>query len=256
MLRRYTQFTTTVSVGSKTNYTLPVPLHFVHHTSNRSDAIPLLFIHGWPGSFLEVGNIIDGLTNPPNYSVPAFHVVPSIPGFGFSPPPKEPGFDTHAAGEAFNNLMLQLGYSKYVIQGGDFGGVILRFQAGDHPDSVVSLHSNFWVVAPNKTDYERLHAGETTEDETYYMHALEYFDSQLSGFRLIQQKRPLQLAIAMTDSPLGLAMWLYDVMHSAVESKIWTPKEVLTWTMMYWVLGPYGSFHFYVEAQKVAISTL
>src|SRR6478735_8409004 len=91
-LRRFSQFTTIVEPEID-NVTHSVPLHFVHHRSPRSDAIPLLFVHGWPGSFLEVGNIIGNLTNPPNSSVPAFHVVaPSIPGFGFSPAPTQPGF--------------------------------------------------------------------------------------------------------------------------------------------------------------------
>jgi pimeloyl-ACP methyl ester carboxylesterase len=90
-----------------------VPLHFVHHRSHRNDAIPLLFIHGWPGSFLEVSNIIGNLTNPPNASLPAFHVVaPSIPGFGFSPTPQKPGFGPVETSHAFNELMCQLGYSK------------------------------------------------------------------------------------------------------------------------------------------------
>lgn len=95
--RKYQQFTTVVHSGE--NYTHPIPLHFVHNKSPREDAIPLLFLHGWPGSFLEVGKIIDELTNPPNSSVPAFHVVaPSLPGFGFSPAPRYPGLGTREAG--------------------------------------------------------------------------------------------------------------------------------------------------------------
>ena len=127
-----------------------VPLHFVHHRSPREDAIPLLFIHGWPGSFLEVSNIIGNLTHPPNASVPAFHVVaPSIPGFGFLPAPQHPIFGPVEALHALNELMGQLGYTKYVIQGGDLGGVIgviLRYQAQLFPQRVVSALSNFWII--------------------------------------------------------------------------------------------------------------
>lgn len=122
-----TQFTTTVYAGA--NYTDPMPLHFVHHKSSRPDAIPLLSIHGWPGSFLEVTKIINDLTSPPNASVPAFHVMaPSLPGYGFSPAPKEPGLGPREAGQAFNYLMTkQHNYPKYVVQGGDFGGFALRY---------------------------------------------------------------------------------------------------------------------------------
>ncbi|KAK3169746.1 hypothetical protein OEA41_009130 [Lepraria neglecta] len=140
----YTQFTTTVATGPNSNFTDPLPLHFVHHLSKRVDAIPLLFIHGWPGSFMEVGNIINGLVNPPNKSSPAFHVVaPSIRGFAFSPAPKKPGFGPREAGHTLNSLMQQLNYTRYVIQGGDFGGCILRYMAGDYPSSAVSVLDNF-----------------------------------------------------------------------------------------------------------------
>lgn len=143
---RLKQFTTTVG-SNGTGYEEPVGLHFVHHRSEREDAIPFLFvslhagcnivrsgmvlliccaqIHGWPGSFLEVENIIDRHTNPPNSSVPAFHVVaPSIPGFGFSPAPTRAGYGLTAAGHSFHALMQQLGYDKYVVQGGDIGAFV------------------------------------------------------------------------------------------------------------------------------------
>lgn len=95
--RKFKQFTTVVHAGS--NYTYPIPLHFVHHRSSRPDATPLLFIHGWPGSFLEVGKIIDELVTPSNSSLPAFHVVaPSLPGFGFSPAPMHAGLGLREAG--------------------------------------------------------------------------------------------------------------------------------------------------------------
>jgi pimeloyl-ACP methyl ester carboxylesterase len=92
--------------------------------------------------FVEVENIIDLLTNPPNDTLSAFHVVaPDIPGFGFSPAPEHPGLGLREAGQGFNNLMSQLGYSKYIIGGGDFGALTLRHMATDFPDSMVSVLS-------------------------------------------------------------------------------------------------------------------
>lgn len=226
-----------------------MPLHFVHHRSNRADAIPLLFIHGWPGSFQEVGNILNGLTDPPDASLPAFHVVaPSIPGFGFSPAPRKPGFGPREAGNAFNSLMLQLNYTRYVIQGGDFGGVILRFMAADHPSSVVSVLDNFWLISPNATDLSRYQQGLTTADENTTIFSLNTYDTQLSGYRLIQQTLPLQLAVGMTDSPIGFAMWIYTLMFFAVDHYVWTPKEIITWSMLYYIQGPYGGMRFYKES--------
>ncbi|KAF5702077.1 epoxide hydrolase [Fusarium globosum] len=227
--KRLKQFTTIVEPEID-NVTQSVPLHFVHHRSSRPDAIPLLFIHGWPGSFLEVGNIIGDLTNPPNASVPAFHVVaPSIPGFGFSPAPTKPGFGPAAAAFAFNELMLQLGYSRYVIQGGDFGGVILRYQAHQFPKN-----------------------GEAMSDEVAYIKIIENYENQGSGYRLIMSTEPLTLAYGMTDSPLGNAMWMYSIMSRVIDPAImaWTPEEIITWSMMYWIQGPYGGMRFYKEVQN------
>ena len=104
---RFNHYTTTVTAQPNLRNPLPLPLHFIHHRSNRSDAIPLIFIHGWPWSFIEVDHVLDGLLNSPNASDPAFHVVVlSIPGFGFSPAPTVPGFGSIAAAEAFNDLMV------------------------------------------------------------------------------------------------------------------------------------------------------
>ena len=137
---RFNQFTTTISIAAHSAYQDPVPLHFAHHRSPRADAIPLLFLHGWPGSFLEAGPLLGALTDPPaapptgNSSSqrqrPAFHVVvPSIPGFAFSPAPAAPGFGYAEAARSFDALMRErLGYARYVIQGGDAGGLIMRYQ--------------------------------------------------------------------------------------------------------------------------------
>ncbi|KAI9647645.1 hypothetical protein NHQ30_004030 [Ciborinia camelliae] len=244
------QFTTTVYADG--NYSYPIPLHFIHHKSPRLDAIPLLFIHGWPGSFLEVSKIINHLTDPPNTSIPAFHIVaPSLPGFGFSPAPEYPGLGLRETGEAFNNLMTQqLGYPKYVIQGGDFGGFTLRYMAGQFPSTIVSSLSNFFIVPPNSTDMARYGNGTTDVEENYQIEQLQGFNEFYAGYRDIQQTRPEQLAIAMTDSPVGLAAWIYDFMFNHVDGYEWTPQEIITWAMMYYIQGPYGGMRMYKELAK------
>ena len=253
---RYNHFTTSVQTGPRSNFTDPVPLHFVHHRSNRTDAIPLLFIHGWPGSFMEVDHILDGLLAPPNSSLPAFHVVaPSIPGFAFSPAPQKPGWGTRESGYAFHALMQQLNYTQYVVQGGDFGGYILRFMAADNPTAVLSVLDNFWVIPPNATDMARYSQGLTSADENTTIESLQVFDTTLSGYRLIQETKPLQVAIGMTDSPVGFAMWIYNLMINAVDHYEWTPEEIITWSMMYYIQGPYGGQRFYKEALREVCSS-
>ncbi|KAH0490424.1 hypothetical protein TgHK011_001892 [Trichoderma gracile] len=245
-----TQFTTIVTTP-ETAYKERIPLHFVHHRSPRHDAIPLLFVHGWPGSFLEVEPIIRLLTHPPkDSSSPAFHVVaPSIPGYGFSPAPLAPGFGYRQAGAAFHALMQKLGYPRYVAQGGDAGDFVIRYAALDHPAAVIALHSNFWVVPPSDDDRARLAQGKATREEAQIMRRLDGFSGQRWAYGHLQQTRPLRLAHAMTDSPVGLAMWIYDVLVTCVEeenvARIWTPETVITWTMMHWIPGPYAAFSLY-----------
>jgi pimeloyl-ACP methyl ester carboxylesterase len=243
------QFTTTVR-SEDSNYTHEVPLHFVQHRSSRDDAIPLLFVHGWPGSFLEVTKIIDLLTSPLNSSVPAFHVVaPSIPGFGFSPAPAYADYGPTEAGHSFHALMQQLNYTKYVYQGGDIGGVILRHQAASYPGNLVSALSNFWIQRPNDTDLARYAANETSEDETKYIKNTESYIVNLSGYRFEQQTQPLTLAYLASDSPLGFALWIYALMRLDVVpgSPNWTLSEIITWSLMYTIQGPYGGFRMYRE---------
>ncbi|RFU82091.1 juvenile hormone epoxide hydrolase 2 [Trichoderma arundinaceum] len=244
------QFTTIVYTPN-TPYKEPIPLHFVHHRSPRSDAIPLLFVHGWPGSFLEVAEIIQLLTHPPSDSVPAFHVVaPSIPGYGFSPSPRAPGFGYRQAAAAFNVLMRErLGYTKYVVQGGDAGDFINRYAAVDFPEAVVAVHANFWIVPPTDEDREKLKQGKSTEEEAAIIARLDGFSGHRWAYGHLHQTQPLRLAPAMTDSPVGLAMWIYDVVVMCVEEEnvaaIWTPDRVITWTMMHWIPGPYAAFSLY-----------
>ena len=200
---------------------------------------------------MEVNNILNGLLNPPNASSPAFHVVaPSIPGFAFSPATRKPGFALHEAGNAFHALMQQLNYTRYVVQGGDFGGMILRLMAGDYPSSVVSVLCNFWIVPPNTTDLLRYQQGLTTADENATIESLDVYTTQLSGYRLEQETQPLQIAIVATDSPVGNAMWIYNLMVHAVDRYVWTPEEIITWSMMYYIQGPYGGMRFYKEILK------
>ena len=252
--QKFKQFTTIVQTGPETSYTDPTPLHFVHHVSDRPDAIPLLFIHGWPGSFLEVENIIEPLVRPPKGSLPAFHIVaPSIPGFGFSPSPRKPGFGYLQAGHTFHALMQKLGYQKYVIQAGDAGDFILRYQAHDYPEAVVSALSSFWTIPPSPSDLERYRNKTTTDDETFIIELLDWFSTKFWGYGQIQQTRPMKLAIGMTDSPVGLAMWIYDaVVGVVVDKEIWTPERLITWTMMHWIPGPYAAFSLYKHGAKVS----
>lgn len=253
--RQYQHYTTTIPPlnDSQATFSEPIPLHFVHHTSSRADAIPLLFIHGWPGSFLEVGNILADLVEPSNPSDPAFHVIaPSIPGFGFSPAPTKPGFGLIEAGAAFHQLMLQLGYERYVIQGGDFGSHTARYMGAAYPNSVVSILCNLYGVTANETDRARQAANETTAEENAYIEFLDSTEPFALAFWNLEAMVPLQLGILLTDSPVGNLAWPYLGMRAFVPGYEWAIDDLITWAMMLYIQGPYGSVRIYRELARVS----
>lgn len=136
-------FTIPISEGGE-----DLTIHFVHHRSDREGAIPLLFQHGWPGSFLEVDKIIDSLTSPSNPHDQAYHVVaPSLPGFAFSSCPKGNDFTLTNMAAVDHKLMLALGYTKYMVQGGDWGSIIARYIGYMYPDNCLAVHVNM-LFAP------------------------------------------------------------------------------------------------------------
>lgn len=143
------QFTIPISEAGEN-----LTIHFVHHRSDREGAIPLLFQHGWPGSFIEVDKIIDDLVSPADLNAQAYHVVaPSLPGFAFSSGPKRGDFTLANMASVDNKLMIALGYEKYIVQGGDWGSIIGRYMAYAHPENCVALHVNL-LFAPTPSFYK------------------------------------------------------------------------------------------------------
>jgi pimeloyl-ACP methyl ester carboxylesterase len=130
------QFTTLIDVDDGFG---TLNIHFVHKRSSKhgQEGIPLLFVHGWPGSFLEIEKGLAPL-NDAGFDV----VAPSLPGFGFSSYTAKRGFDTGRHAEVFNKLMHKLGYARYVVQGGDWGSWVVRSMALLYPDTVKAVHLN------------------------------------------------------------------------------------------------------------------
>jgi hypothetical protein len=185
-INRFDQFTTEID-GQQ--------IHFIHERSPRPDAIPLLLLHGWPGSILEFLALIEPLTNPKDSHTPAFDVViPSLPGFGFSGPTTTRGWDPRRMAKAMVVLMDRLGYSRYGIQGGDWGSLIARDMAYQAPAHVIGLHLNLlYADPPNPEAVAQMSDAERRR--------FSYFDREESSFFRIQSTEPQTLAYALTDSP-------------------------------------------------------
>jgi len=187
-------------------------IHFIHQRSPNPDAIPLLVLHGWPGSIAEFKHVIGPLTDPASYggsAADAFHVVaPSLPGFGFSQKPDERGFSPEKIAHLMATLMDQLGYQQYGLQGGDWGAIINRYLAGNYPDRLLGMHSNFILAGPTQ-DADSEPSAEELRD---YQQREAYMQNE-RGYQQIQGTKPQSLGYALNDSPAGLAAWIAEKFH-------------------------------------------
>jgi epoxide hydrolase len=212
------------------------PIHFVHARSPRDDAVPLLLVHGWPGSFHEFVDAIPLLIDPPDGGQ-AFHVVtPDVPGFGWSAPTRERGWNSRRTANAFGELMNRLGYDRYGLQGGDVGASVTTNMADLFPDRAIGLHLNFCLIAP----YEG--APTPTEDERREMARLAVSRETSMGYYVQQSTKPQTLGIGVQDSPAGLLAWIAEKLQAWSDSggnlfRAFTPDQVLTWVTLYWVSG-------------------
>ncbi len=215
-------------------------LHFVHVRSPHEDATPLLLVHGWPGSFVEFTEIIPLLTVPEQHggaAAVAFHlVIPSLPGFGFSEKPAEPGWNSVRMAEVLAKLMARLGYERYGAQGGDWGGGIVRWIAANDGAHCIGAHSNF---PPARAPAEDPLRG-VTEEERKLFQARRAELADHKAYATIQGTRPLALGFGLNDSPAGLAAWILDKFwawsdHRGNLENSFTREELLTNVMIYWV---------------------
>ena len=193
-------------------------IHFIHVRSRHPNALPLLITHGWPGSVLELENAIGPLTDPTSHggrAEDAFDVViPSMPGYGFSERPTGTGWNPERIARAWAVLMQRLGYKRYVSQGGDWGSVIADAMARQAPPGLVGIHVNMPATVPDDVvkalnDGGPLPAGMSVEETAAY-ESLSSFFSKNAGYGVMMVTRPQTVGYGLSDSPVGLASWMYD----------------------------------------------
>ena len=213
-------------------------IHFIHVKSREANAIPLMLVHGWPGSIIEFLGQIEPLTDPVKHggrAEDAFDVVvPSLPGFGFSGPTREPGWNNIRIGKAFIELMGRLGYDKFAMQGGDVGAILGPEMGRLAPEKFIGLHLNaatMGFIPMGPVDEADLAKFTTAEKKRLAM--LQEFMQVKFGFNLLQSNQPQLVAYGLADSPVGLMAWITQLMD---------PEEVgeerfLTNFMVYWFTG-------------------
>jgi epoxide hydrolase len=216
-------------------------IHVVHAISPHADALPLLMTHGWPGSIVEFLDVIGPLTDPVAHggsAKDAFHLVlPTLPGFGFSDKPAEPGWGVERIADAWAELMPALGYDRYFVQGGDWGSSVSTEVAIRHAGAVLGLHLTMPIVDLRAAAQA---VGEPDERDRVAFNAMAHYVQQESGYSSEQSTRPQTIGYGLTDSPAGLAGWIVEKFHGWTDcdgdpESVFTKDQLLDNVMMYWL---------------------
>ncbi len=223
-----------------------IDVHYLHVPGKGPDTLPLLLLHGWPGSVFEFLDLIPRLTDPARFggaADDAFTIVaPSLPGYGLSFAPGQERFGIEAIADSFAELMCNvLGYRRFAAQGGDWGAVVASRLGYAHAERMIGIHLNFM---PLRRDLAMI--AEPTAEERKYLGELAAWLKEETGYQWIQGTRPQTLAFALTDSPGGLAAWIVEKFRAwsdcggDVES-VFTKDRLLANIAFYWFTAAIGS---------------
>ena len=221
--------------------TLGLGVHFIHVRSPETAALPLVMTHGWPGSVVEFLKVIGPLSDPASHGgdpSDAFHVVcPSLPGYGFSDKPTEPGWNVEKIGDAWAALMQSLGYSRYVAQGGDWGAMVTTRVGIQDPEHCAGIHLNMPIAPPTPESMNDL-----TELEKSALAGMQHYQEWDSGYSKEQSTRPQTVGYGLVDSPAGQASWILEKFWAWTDcdghpENALTRDELLDNVMLYWLPG-------------------
>ena len=226
------------------------PIHFLHVTSPEADALPLIVTHGYPGSVVEFLDLVGPLTDPRAHGgdpADAFHlVVPSLPGYGFSTPVREPGWAMGRTSRAWVELMARLGYDRYGGQGGDIGAGVTGMLANLDPGHVVGVHLNsdpLAVAAVALPPGDEADKAAVTDAHRASLEWMRRFQADGLGYLELQRTRPQTVAYALTDSPVGQLAWIVEKFKEWTDPAADLPEDavdrdqLLTNVSVYWFTG-------------------
>jgi len=204
--------------------------------------LPLIITHGWPGSVIEQLKVIDPLTNPTAHggrAEDAFDVViPSMPGYGFSGRPKDKGWNPERIARAWAELMKRLGYTRYVAQGGDWGSPVSSAMARQAPAGLLGIHINLPATLPPDVAAVLAAGGPApaglSDKERAAFDSLDTFYKRYRAYGIMMGTRPQMIGYALTDSPVGLAAFIYDY-NNGEPARLLQKDDVLDDITLYWL---------------------
>ena len=232
-------------------------VHYIHERGQGPDPLPLLLIHGWPGSIVEFLDFIPLLTDPAAHGGDerdSFDVVaPSLPGYGFSDKPRVPGMGVNGMADVFAKLMSEVGYESYAAQGGDWGASISSRMAFSHPQNVKAIHVNMILGG---SPYLGPGSRPLSDAEKRYLGEIEQWERDEGAYGHIQGTKPQTLAYGLNDSPAGLAAWIVEKWRSWTDcggdiESVYSKDRILTNVTLYWVTETINaSARIYYETRK------
>ncbi|CAH0556944.1 unnamed protein product [Brassicogethes aeneus] len=220
-LNQYPQFTVSVQ-GLRIHY-----IHIKPKNVGNKKVIPMLLLHGWPGSVREFYEAIPHLSKPQEDFVFEL-IIPSLPGYGFSEAAVKPGLGAAQMAQLFKNFMDRLGFQKYYIQGGDWGAIIVQHMAQLFPEKLIGVHSNMCFVNTPLSNmitwfgafFPSLVVTSDDEASKVYPLACKYsYILQETGYMHLQASKPDTIGFALKDNPAGLAAYIIEKFST------WTNKD-------------------------------
>ncbi|UUW08773.1 epoxide hydrolase [Flavobacterium plurextorum] len=226
-------------------------IHYIHVKGKSKKSIPLIMTHGWPGSFLEMMKIMPMLTENPDWSFDL--VIPSIPGFGFSSKVNKEGCNSEFVADIWQKLMINLGYEKFGVQGGDIGSGISSWLSLKYPSNIIGLHLNY--ISGSYKPY--LKDGEILSDEMIeFKKNSSEWSSKYGAYAYLHSTKPLTAAYGLNDSPAGLCAWIIEKFNDWSDNdgnieNTFTKDELLSNVTLYWVTQTiHSSMRIYNENSK------
>ncbi|PSL33867.1 epoxide hydrolase family protein [Dyadobacter jiangsuensis] len=216
-------------------------IHYLHIRSARPHAVPLMLIHGWPGSFADFTRIIEPLSNPQEPDQIAFDlVIPSIPGFGFSIPVQTKGYNMIKIATTFATLMNRLGYEKFAVHGGDMGAGIAGIMSGVAAYNLIGTHINSDFFAVAGLGMFPADDSSLTDAEKAGLERMKRYKKEGTAYLEIQATRPGTIGIALSDSPIAQLAWMAEKYKEWTDADKDLPEDaigmdaMLTNVSLYW----------------------
>lgn len=230
-------------------------IHFIHRKGTGPAPLPLVLTHGWPGSFIEMERLIPLLADPGAHGgdpADSFDVVvPSLPGFGFSPAPGKAGIGTYETAELWRALMQGLGYERFGVQGGDLGAGVSAWLGHRFPEQVIGMHLNYIPGSYRPPMGDKM-APKSADEDAFLQRAARFSDAE-GAYARVQATKPYTLSVGLNDSPAGLAAWIAEkfLAWSDQRSQTIDIDTLLANISLYWFTGTIGSsFRMYAEGRK------